>query len=113
MCQPGYRFPYWQQGPFMGVDIELATENEYRTGFDCIKVFFGDINNDRYYYVLDNVPEPVNVKYSCFATGGLPTIVARALRGPIIQLLGAQPVPVQPRERSVQRVGAVACQAAH
>ena len=46
MCQPGYRFPYWQQGPFMGADIELATEDEYRTGFDCIKVFFGDINND-------------------------------------------------------------------
>ena len=37
MCQPGYRLPYWQQGPFMGVDIEQATEEEYRNGFDCIK----------------------------------------------------------------------------
>ena len=38
MCKPGYRYPYWQQGPFLGIDIEQATEDEYRDGFDCIKV---------------------------------------------------------------------------
>ena len=38
MCKPGYRYPYWQQGPFMGIDIEQATEDEYRNGFDCIRV---------------------------------------------------------------------------
>ena len=38
MCKPGYRYPYWQQGPFLGIDIEQATEDEYRDGFDCIRV---------------------------------------------------------------------------
>ena len=38
MCKPGYRYPPWQRGPFMGIDIESATEEEYRDGFDCIPV---------------------------------------------------------------------------
>ena len=38
VCKPGYRYPPWQRGPFMGIDIESATEEEYRDGFDCIPV---------------------------------------------------------------------------
>ena len=38
MCKPGYRYPPWQRGPFMGIDIESATEEEYDYGFDCIPV---------------------------------------------------------------------------
>jgi len=38
MCKPGYRYPRWQRGPFMGIDIESATEEEYKNGFDCIPV---------------------------------------------------------------------------
>ncbi len=38
MCKPGYRYPYWQEGPFQGVDIEQATAFEYENGFDCIRV---------------------------------------------------------------------------
>ena len=37
-CKPGYRLPPWQQGPYMGIEIESATEEEYKAGFDCIPV---------------------------------------------------------------------------
>jgi hypothetical protein len=38
MCQPGYRLPPWQYGNFLGIEIESATEQEYKNGFDCIPV---------------------------------------------------------------------------
>ncbi|CAH1798682.1 unnamed protein product [Owenia fusiformis] len=38
MCRPGYRYPRWQNGPYLGVDIERATEEEYQYGFECEKV---------------------------------------------------------------------------
>ena len=38
MCSPGYRYPPWQTGPFQGIEIESATEDEYDKGFDCIPV---------------------------------------------------------------------------
>ena len=38
MCKPGYRYPPWQSGPFQGIEIESATEDEYDTGFNCIPV---------------------------------------------------------------------------
>ena len=36
VCKPGYRLPLWQQGPFQGIEIESATEEEYENGFQCI-----------------------------------------------------------------------------
>jgi len=38
MCSPGYRAPQWNRGDFMGEDIESATEEEYKNGFDCLPV---------------------------------------------------------------------------
>ncbi|XP_013379783.1 uncharacterized protein LOC106151208 [Lingula anatina] len=38
VCRPGYRLPHWQNGAFQGVDIELATTEEYKNGFDCLPV---------------------------------------------------------------------------
>ena len=38
MCKPGYRYPQFQNGPFLGSEIESATEEEYKNGFDCIPV---------------------------------------------------------------------------
>ena len=38
MCSPGYRYPPWQTGPFQGIEIESATEEEYENGFECIPV---------------------------------------------------------------------------
>ena len=38
MCKPGYRYPPWQYGPFLGIEIDSATEEEYRNGFDCVPV---------------------------------------------------------------------------
>lgn len=38
MCSPGYRAPQWNRGDFMGEDIETATEEEYKNGFDCLPV---------------------------------------------------------------------------
>lgn len=38
MCQPGYRYPPYQNGPFKGEFIEKATKEEYEVNFDCIKV---------------------------------------------------------------------------
>ena len=34
----GYRYPQFQNGPFLGSEIESATEEEYNNGFDCIPV---------------------------------------------------------------------------
>ncbi|PAA76402.1 hypothetical protein BOX15_Mlig029453g2 [Macrostomum lignano] len=36
-CRPGYRYPYWQNGPFLGRDIEQASEAE-ADQFECIPV---------------------------------------------------------------------------
>ena len=37
MCRAGLYYPWNQQGPFQGVDIERATEEEYNSGaFDCV-----------------------------------------------------------------------------
>ena len=30
--------PPWQYGPFLGIEIDSATEEEYRNGFDCVPV---------------------------------------------------------------------------
>lgn len=38
MCQPGYRYPPYQNGPFKGALIEKATWDEYKSNFDCIPV---------------------------------------------------------------------------
>ena len=38
VCQPGYRYPPWQFGPFQGIEVESATEEEYENGFDCYSV---------------------------------------------------------------------------
>ncbi|CAH8591988.1 unnamed protein product [Schistosoma intercalatum] len=43
VCQPGHRLPYEQNGPFRGVDIEAATEEEYRNNFDCIPVGWREV----------------------------------------------------------------------
>ncbi|CAF0727511.1 unnamed protein product [Adineta ricciae] len=38
LCQPGYRYPPYQDGPFKGYIIEKATREEYEHNFDCLKV---------------------------------------------------------------------------
>ena len=38
MCKPGYRYPPWQYGPFLGIEIDSATEEEYQNGFNCVPV---------------------------------------------------------------------------
>ena len=38
LCQPGYRYPPYQDGPFKGYIIEKATHEEYVHNFDCLKV---------------------------------------------------------------------------
>lgn len=38
MCQAGFRYPPYQDGPFKGYIIEKATKEEYRNNFDCIKI---------------------------------------------------------------------------
>ncbi len=35
VCSPGYRYPWWQNGPFQGIDIESATAGEYQASFNC------------------------------------------------------------------------------
>ncbi|VEL31403.1 unnamed protein product [Protopolystoma xenopodis] len=35
--------PYEQSGPFRGYDIEQATEQEYASGFDCLKVSWREV----------------------------------------------------------------------
>lgn len=44
ICQPGYRYPPYQDGPFKGYIIEKATHEEYVNNFDCIKI------ECKYYY---------------------------------------------------------------
>lgn len=36
-CRPGYRYPEYIQGPYMGVAIERATEEEHEAGFKCLE----------------------------------------------------------------------------
>ncbi|THD27998.1 Fras1 extracellular matrix protein [Fasciola hepatica] len=43
VCQPGHRLPANQNGPFRGVDIEAATEEEYKNGFDCLPVGWREV----------------------------------------------------------------------
>ncbi|XP_069124223.1 uncharacterized protein [Argopecten irradians] len=38
VCRPGYYFPWWHGGPFLGDEIEIATEDEYMNNFDCLPV---------------------------------------------------------------------------
>jgi len=38
LCQPGFRYPPYQDGPFKGYVIEKATQEEYANNFDCLKV---------------------------------------------------------------------------
>ena len=38
LCQPGFRYPPYQDGPFKGFVIEKATQEEYANNFDCLKV---------------------------------------------------------------------------
>ena len=38
LCQPGFRYPPYQDGPFKGYVIEKATREEYANNFDCLKV---------------------------------------------------------------------------
>jgi hypothetical protein len=38
LCQPGFRYPPYQDGPFKGYIIEKATKEEYAHNFDCLKV---------------------------------------------------------------------------
>lgn len=35
-CLPGLVYPPGQEGPFRGIDIERASEEEYEEGFDCV-----------------------------------------------------------------------------
>ena len=37
MCRAGLYYPWGQDGPFQGVDIETASEEELNNGtFDCV-----------------------------------------------------------------------------
>ncbi|CAF2861895.1 unnamed protein product [Rotaria sp. Silwood2] len=38
LCQPGFRYPPCQDGPFKGYIIEKATQEEYVNNFDCLKI---------------------------------------------------------------------------
>ena len=38
MCKPGYYYPWWHDGPFLGMEIEQATKAEYDASFDCLAV---------------------------------------------------------------------------
>ncbi|XP_071112765.1 uncharacterized protein [Haliotis cracherodii] len=38
VCQPGYYYPWFHDGPFLGWEIEEAARDEYEVGFDCIAV---------------------------------------------------------------------------
>ncbi|KAA3672935.1 uncharacterized protein DEA37_0009229, partial [Paragonimus westermani] len=43
VCQPGHRLPAGQIGPFRGVDIEVASKEEYENGFDCLPVGWREV----------------------------------------------------------------------
>ena len=38
VCNPGYYYPWWHDGPFLGVEMEEATREEYELGFDCLTI---------------------------------------------------------------------------
>ncbi|XP_059149166.1 uncharacterized protein LOC131936271, partial [Physella acuta] len=38
VCNPGYYYPWWHDGPFMGLELEQATRSEWEVGFDCLTV---------------------------------------------------------------------------
>ena len=38
VCKPGYYYPWWHDGPFLGLEIEQATGAEYDVGFECLQV---------------------------------------------------------------------------
>lgn len=38
VCKPGYRYPWWHNGPFLGWEIEQATKEEYENSFDCLTI---------------------------------------------------------------------------
>ncbi|KAK6170213.1 hypothetical protein SNE40_018662 [Patella caerulea] len=38
VCQPGHYYPWYHDGPFLGLEIEEATREEYEVGFDCLVV---------------------------------------------------------------------------
>ncbi|GFS15850.1 Fras1 related extracellular matrix protein [Elysia marginata] len=38
VCNPGYYYPWWHDGPFMGLEIEEASREEYEVGFDCLTI---------------------------------------------------------------------------
>lgn len=37
-CKPGFRLPKHIGNPFMGEDLERASQEEYDNGFDCEKI---------------------------------------------------------------------------
>ncbi|XP_048254912.1 uncharacterized protein LOC124137543 [Haliotis rufescens] len=43
VCRPGYSYPKWIDPPFQGVHIEQATEEEYKTGFQCTSTDFRQV----------------------------------------------------------------------
>lgn len=36
-CRPGFRYPEYIQGPYLGVAIERATDEEHKAGFHCLE----------------------------------------------------------------------------
>ncbi|XP_005104597.1 uncharacterized protein LOC101847514 [Aplysia californica] len=38
VCLPGYYYPWWHDGPFLGMEMEQATREEWEVGFDCLTV---------------------------------------------------------------------------
>ena len=65
MCAPGYRYPPWQTGPFQGIELESATQDEYDKGFDCIPVeckytfYFMPLNEEKKRHCFDNISQLV------------------------------------------------------
>lgn len=43
VCQPGYYYPWWHDGPFQGLEIEQATQDEYENGFNCYPVDYQQV----------------------------------------------------------------------
>ncbi|XP_014776491.1 uncharacterized protein LOC106873574 [Octopus bimaculoides] len=54
-CLPGYKYPWWHDGPFLGVEIEAATKEEYENGFDCLKVDFSQVIPKKNPVIIENV----------------------------------------------------------
>ncbi|CAG5116099.1 unnamed protein product, partial [Candidula unifasciata] len=38
VCNPGYYYPWWHDGPFLGIEIEEATKDEWEVGYNCLTV---------------------------------------------------------------------------